>query len=418
MSKIKKQYAYYTARNKKKLEVLVPLAGNWKYALVLDQLSYWSINSNYILPKESKPSGWFCMKYSDMKSELGYSEQSLYSIFKKFESAGLIERIRKKIKGDTRTCIRITHKLLNCIGLAKQNGDSYLQRNKTANDKQAAEVIDSCSERKQKYSSKTPKNRVAYKEDIENNYENKINNITFSDSSKAVDNKLDSYKCIFNQVGERLEEVQKKYIATVIENLKRDHGLKLSLSNKELFAELTFALLNKAFMPTAKTFKHRMSILSKLLREGRWSTPKGFYKYSDLGQSIAEKKAINKARYEAEKKEACGDARYKSETANSFNKQVGWGDKLKKVCETPSLKKKHMGLVHKLSAVTGELKQLSKLANYQAILKPQQEKLQAQKNALLADIEVVKSMLLSAKKVKLAENTDGDIAIYEQWGSA
>jgi hypothetical protein len=171
-------------------------------------------------------------------------------------------------------------------------------------------------------------------------------------------------------------------------------------------------------MPTAKTFKHRMSILSKLLREGRWSTPKGFYKYSDLGQSIAEKKAINKARYEAEKKEACGDARYKSETANSFNKQVGWGDKLKKVCETPSLKKKHMGLVHKLSAVTGELKQLSKLANYQAILKPQQEKLQAQKNALLADIEVVKSMLLSAKKVKLAENTDGDIAIYEQWGSA
>jgi hypothetical protein len=233
-----------------------------------------------------------------------------------------------------------------------------------------------------------------------------------------VDNKLDSYKSIFTQVGERLEEVQKRYIVSVIENLKRDHGLKLSLSSKELFAQLTFALLNKAFMPTAKTFRHRMSIFSKLLREGRWSTPKGFYKYSDLGQSIAEKQALNQARYETEKREVCGDARLNIEKTKAFTTQTLMDVKKKTVCEKSALTQKHNALIHELSQVKGELRALSKLAQYQASLKPQHEKIKAREEQLLADIAVVKTKILTDKQIKASGNDDNDPAIYEQWGSA
>ena len=168
MSNNKKNTAYYTAKNDKKLEALVPLAGNWKHALVLDQLAYWSINSNYILPKESKASGWFCLQYKKMVVLLGYSESSLYKIFKQFESDGLIERVRKKLKGDTRTCIRVTHKLLSALGIARNASGSYLQKNKIAAE-QNERAPKPCPENKQNYSSKTVKNTVAYKEDIELN---------------------------------------------------------------------------------------------------------------------------------------------------------------------------------------------------------------------------------------------------------
>jgi DNA-binding PadR family transcriptional regulator len=414
MSNQNKFYTYYTARNQKKLEALIPLAGNWKYALVLDQLAFWSINSDYILPKESQATGWFCKKYSDMKDDLGYSESSLYPMFSKFESDGLIERVRKKIKGDTRTCIRITHKLLSALGIARHNSGSYQQKGKTSTEQEDKET-NSCSPNTQNYSCKTTKNVVLYKEDIEQKYEDKINNITFSNSSTKLDKGLDSYKNIFKQVGVRLEEVQKRYIVGVINNLKRDHDLQLSLSNKELFAQLTFAVLNKTFIPTAKTFKHRMSVFSKLLREGRWSTPRGFYKYSDLGQSISDKKKLEKSRYESEKVKECGFNRYIPETLKPITKSNQGTSSQTVLVQSlvPDSTERTLNL--ELSSVQGEINQLSKMLKYQEGIRPQLNKAEAQKEKLLENLKAVKASKQSGNHAIAPEPLDEDLAIYEQW---
>ena len=414
MSKNKKIYAYYTARNNKKLEALIPLAGNWKYALVLDQLAFWSINSDYILPKESQSTGWFCKKYSDMKDDLGYSESSLYPIFSKFESDGLIERVRKKIKGDTRTCIRITHKLLSVLGIARHNSGSYQQKGKISTEQEDKET-NSCSLNTQNYSCKTTKNVVVYKEDIEHNYEDKINNITFSNSSTKVDKGLDNYKSIFKQVGERLEEAQKRYIVSVINNLKRDHDLQLSLSNKELFAELTFAVLNKTFIPTAKTFKHRISVFSKLLREGRWSTPRGFYKYSDLGQSIADKKELEKSRYESEKVKECGISRYIPESIRPMSKRNQSSSSETEQVQSldPDDMQKVLNL--ELSSVQGEIKQLLKMLKYEEGIRPQLTKAESKRDKLIENLKAVKENKKSSIHAIAPEPFDEDLAIYEQW---
>jgi uncharacterized protein involved in exopolysaccharide biosynthesis len=63
----------------------------------------------------------------------------------------------------------------------------------------------------------------------------------------------------------------------------------------------------------------------------------------------------------------------------------------KTVCEKSALTQKHNALIHELSQVKGELKALTKLTQYQASLKPQQEKIKAREEQLLADIAVVKT---------------------------
>jgi RecG-like helicase len=226
---------------------------------------------------------------------------------------------------------------------------------------------------------------------------------------------LDSYKNIFKQVGVRLEEVQKRYIVGVINNLKRDHDLQLSLSNKELFAQLTFAVLNKTFIPTAKTFKHRMSVFSKLLREGRWSTPRGFYKYSDLGQSISDKKKLEKSRYESEKVKECGFNRYIPETLKPITKSNQGTSSQTVLVQSLVPDSTERTLILELSSVQGEINQLSKMLKYQEGIRPQLNKAEAQKEKLLENLKAVKASKQSGNHAIAPEPLDEDLAIYEQW---
>jgi hypothetical protein len=64
------------------------------------------------------------------------------------------------------------------------------------------------------------------------------------------------------------------------------HKVVFSGKKSELFAQIVFSVLNKAFLPTAETFSHRVNIIAKLIRDKQWTTPKGFYKHFDIGIAI------------------------------------------------------------------------------------------------------------------------------------
>ena len=92
-------------------------------------------------------------------------------------------------------------------------------------------------------------------------------------------------------IGERITERLKNYIKGMLRNLQEQHKLKFSEPDK-LFAEVVFSVLNtKEQLTGIENPHHRVNIIAKLLKERRWSTPKGFYNHWDVGQLFKTKEA-------------------------------------------------------------------------------------------------------------------------------
>ncbi|HAT9649192.1 TPA: hypothetical protein JBD48_15965 [Legionella pneumophila subsp. pneumophila] len=137
-----------------------------------------------------------------------------------------------------------------------------------------------------------------------------INNIIFKKLTRSVDKATFQrltkqfetiQSLLYSEIKEEIPNEVKKLVLGTFFNLTFEHKKQLS-SPKQLAAEYLFALLNNEFyFPDVTCFKHRNNILSKMIRENRWRTPKGFYKHFYLGQDFKDQQELREQQWQRQK---------------------------------------------------------------------------------------------------------------------
>ncbi|WP_131793045.1 hypothetical protein [Legionella birminghamensis] len=221
---------------------LLSLTKSPKEALLLDKIIFHSQGS--LLKRDGRL--WFTRKIPDLATDLGFSESRIYIYLKNLEEAGYIIRRRFKFYGVPRCFIGLTDSLQNQLKIYSKPPNTIEIKEKTSSiNTDISERIDSPVSRD---SSNKEKNRV-------------INNITYCNSQS---------KLAFSEFNA---------VKGMLFNIQKAPGAKIS-SPQKVFDEILFSLGSKEQFPSIDSFKHKLNIISKLLRTNRWRTPKGFDKYS------------------------------------------------------------------------------------------------------------------------------------------
>ena len=167
-------------------------------------------------------------------------------------------------------------------------------------------------------------------------------------------------------------------------------------------------------MPTAKTLKHRLNIIAKLLRENIWKTPKGFYKYSDLGQLVKAKQESSNEEYKAMKLKECG-TRYQPEPrlVAKKTKDLVSGN-AKKHEELREKKKELSKLSSKILSEQSEIKGIKQLVNYLNSSKDESRAGDPQINIYLEQVNK-KTLLISQYQQAFRETEQEIQAIKERF---
>jgi len=103
-------------------------------------------------------------------------------------------------------------------------------------------------------------------------------------TERVTQEKPPKKKYDINEEGRKLNPLQEKYLEITITNLL-ESGVKLS-APQELMEEARFSLLNADQFKTVNDFKHKINMISKLVREKKWRKPIGFRNHSKVGKRI------------------------------------------------------------------------------------------------------------------------------------
>ena len=245
---------------------------NYNKATLLDKLIFWWQISEYSLDDGKI---WFTRSIEQIVEESKISQRSVERYLHEFESAGYIKK-QNKLLLKKRLYIQITEKLLVLLGVS---ANQFLSRaGGSCETVQEITTLDESNILEQVGVIDSANLAVSIYKDKDNNL---ISNNTVSDNLAVNNSKYPQY-AIEKQIGERLNLREKNYIKGIMLNLQTFHGVNLS-APEQIFAEIVFSVLNTEQMAGISNFNHRMQIIAKLLRENRWSTPKGFYNHSDYG---------------------------------------------------------------------------------------------------------------------------------------
>ena len=294
------KYKHYTAVNRAQLEKLLPLTNNLRYAQVLDQFIFWSVNSTLIRPGDNRTDNWFSIPYKTIAEKLSYSERTIKNIIKKFKEKGLINQVNKKFNNDKRSFIQVTTRVLETIGLITEKGNPTLAPKKVAAEKNLAQH---CTSESAKRSLPFIRNKelVLPKNNSTVSEESSVNN--FIKTTKAL-NPNTAQDLTFNVeklIGEQLTTRFCNYIKGTLSNLLKTKGVKIS-NPEQLFAEIVYAITNKAQQFKGINDEHHcVNIIASLIRKGIWKTPKGFFKHSAIGKYFLEKQQAQEFHWQQQK---------------------------------------------------------------------------------------------------------------------
>lgn len=281
--------------------------------------------STYTLKNSSNK--WFMKPYAEIVEDTGIPKSTLERYIKELVEEGFIERrqalySRTKEQGGFEVkkgnYIHITDKLLALItpsqpisetpqedttDIHNEPNDYYQQ------DNQEEDNIEPECEKLDIIEGIDPlKMRGLYISDLYPSFF--INNIIFKKLTRSVDKTIlqrlsqqfeSIQNLLYSEIKEEIPDEVKKLVLGTFFNLTFEHKKQLS-SPKQLAAEYLFALLNSEFyLQDVTCFKHRNNILSKMIRENRWRTPKGFYKHFYLGQDFKDQEELRKKRWQTQK---------------------------------------------------------------------------------------------------------------------
>mgnify|MGYP005994118555 CR=1 FL=1 len=279
------------------------ITSNYNQATLLDKLIFWWQISNYTLEDGNK---WFTRSITQIAEESRLSERSVGRYLKLFSDAGYIEKTTRLYRKKN-LYIRVTDKLLSLIGGQGINPTDGREKGYSDIDKKNSTPKTECLFTGHIGMTGSANLAVSIYKEQDCNI---LNNNTVSETSTVnfEDNPLQPHEtkealvgepctnpakyptyAIEKQIGERLPETTKNYIKGTMKNLKKQHQIAFS-NPEQVFSEVVFSLLNvdKQF-PGISDMHHRMNLIAKLMREKRWCTPKGFYKYWDIGQLYQQK---------------------------------------------------------------------------------------------------------------------------------
>ena len=281
--------------------------------------------STYTLKNSSNK--WFMKPYAQIVEDTGIPKSTLERYIKELVEEGFIERrqalySRTKEQGGFEVkkgnYIHITEKLLalikpskavsetppaNTTDIHNEPNDSYQEDNQNQDN-----IEPECKEIDINEGIDPLKMRGLYISDLYPSFF--INNIIFKKLTRSVDKttlqrlsqQFESIQnLLYSEIKEEIPDEVKKLVLGTFFNLTFEHKKQLS-SPKQLTAEYLFALLNSEFyLPEVTCFKHRNNILSKMIRENRWRTPKGFYKHFYLGQVFKDQQELREERWQKQK---------------------------------------------------------------------------------------------------------------------
>ena len=140
------------------------------------------------------------------------------------------------------------------------------------------------------------------------------------------------------------------YLGRTLDNLLSQH--KLRFNRGELLAQCVFALANESQFKDIDSFRHKVNILAKLIREGQWCVPKGFYQHSSEGQALYQAQLQKEAARQAEKQQEIDSSRAVMGKLMSRFNFCAW--------ERPSaLTQKAIALAKQLKCLNTKIKQLA-----------------------------------------------------------
>ncbi|WP_233586667.1 hypothetical protein [Legionella sp. km772] len=281
--------------------------------------------STYTLKNSDRK--WFMKPYAQIVEDTGIPQSTLERYIKELHDEGFIERrqalySRTKEQGGFEvkkgTYIYITDKLLTLIKQSKpvsetppedttnihnDQSDSYQEDNQDQDN-----IKPQCKEVDINEGIDPLKMRGLYISDLYPSFF--INNIIFKKLTRSVDKTIlqrlskqfeSIQNLLYSEIKEEIPDEVKKLVLGTFFNLTFEHKKQLS-SPKQLAAEYLFALLNIEFyLPDVTCFKHRNNILSKMIRENRWRTPKGFYKHFYFGQDFKDQQELREERWQKQK---------------------------------------------------------------------------------------------------------------------
>lgn len=307
---------------------LIKIIPSVRKAQLVDYILLGWQNSTYKLRNSDHK--WFMKPYSQIVEDTGIAKSTLERYIKELHDEGFIERrqalySRTKEHGEFEvkkgTYIHITDKLLNLIAPAKTVLDPSSELEVLPEANYTVEAIHTENTDAITIEKEVDSKTTCYKSDqnegtdplilmesyIRDLYSsNPINNIIFKKTTHSVDKtpfrkltqQFESIQnLLYSEIKEEISDEIKKIVAGTFFNLMVKNKQSFS-SPKQLVAEYLYALLNVDFyFPQIRCFKHRNNILSKMLRENRWLTPKGFYKYFYLGQFFKDQQEIREKRW-------------------------------------------------------------------------------------------------------------------------
>lgn len=306
----------------KHLRKVIPLA---RKAQLMDYILLGWQTSTYKLRNSDKK--WFMKPYAEISADTGIPKSTLERYIKELNEEGFIERRQamfcrnNELGGfeSKKGCyIHITDKLIKSITSTEptQKTASVSPKtdihNHTDNDHQqkpfkANTETSEYSDLEKNEGTDPLKMRGLYIRDL---YTLSLNNVISKKITGTVDKVTlerltHQFNCIqkllFTEVKEEIPDEVKKLVSGTFFNLTFKHKKHIS-SPEQVSAEYLFALLNIDFyMPEIRCFKHRNNILSKLVRENRWRTPKGFYKNFYLGESFKDRNELHEKQWEMKK---------------------------------------------------------------------------------------------------------------------
>jgi len=236
---------------------------------------------------------YFTRTRDQFTSELGLSARTISNHLSNFEKKGLIERKSKLVGAKKRLYIRLSDSFCALLGLDPHLSKETIhkpskiqQEGEGVTSSKTTEQPQDCVFLNQLCPTEMANDARTYKE-VNNNINQKPNSTVrevciVNSCQKDLEEKaknLDKSTRVEKAIGERITDRLKNYIKGTLANLQTQHKLKFSEPDK-LYAEVVFSVLNtKEQLVGIDNPHHRVNIIAKLLRERRWSTPKGFYNH-------------------------------------------------------------------------------------------------------------------------------------------
>jgi len=292
-----------SAINHNQFDRLLELTGNGNKARLLDKFLFWWQGSTYTLDNDDSTI-WFTRSLDSIAEGSKIAKRSVQRYMAEFVEAGFIEK-RCKLLRKKNLYIRVTDKLLALIKTIDRTTDS---KQDSSFNNQIGHI-------------EKAKEATTYNKNIEpivNGNSTISDTCIVNNADASLEKQEEKPPAVEKLLGETITDRLKSYILGVVKNLQEQHNVKISKPDK-LFAEVVFSATNKeSHFPKIKDMQHRINVIAKMIREGQWRTPKGFYNHSEAGQQYREREEVQRRKYQADKEAEGVDVTKAKQAAHNF----------------------------------------------------------------------------------------------------